>query len=134
MNVRRSWLLDSRLLFIGGVLLGIGVGLVAGWLLWPVTYTDTDLYDLHPDYQDELVVMAGALNALEGDTALARQLLAQVSNPDVPRSAEAVVVDVTERYIARGASAADIGYLVHLAKALNAVTTPMQPFLNEPGP
>jgi hypothetical protein len=133
-NVRRSWFLDSRLLFIGGVLLGIGMGLVAGWLLWPVTYYDTDLYDLHPDYQDDLVVMTGALNALEGDPALARQLLAQVSNPDVPRSAEAIVVDVTERYIARGAGAADIGYLIRLAKALNAVTTPMQPFLNELGP
>jgi len=133
-NVRRSWFLDSRFLFIGGIFLGIGMGLVAGWLLWPVTYTDTDLYDLHPNYQDEFVVMTGALNALESDPALARQLLAQVSDPNVPRSAEAIVVDVTERYIARGANAADIGYLVRLAKALNAVTTPMQPYLNELGP
>lgn len=134
MNVQRSWFLDTRLLFLGGVLLGIGLGLIAGWLLWPVTYYDTDLYDLHPRYQDELVVMVGALNALEGDTALARQLLAQVSSPTAPRSPEAVVVDVTERYIARGAPAEDIDYLVRLAKALNAVTTPMQPFLNDPGP
>jgi hypothetical protein len=133
-NVRRSWFLDTRLQFLGGILLGIGLGLIAGWLLWPVTYYDTDLYDLHPRYQDELVVMAGALNALEGDPTLARQLLAQVSNPSVPRSPEAIVVDVTERYIARNAAAEDIDYLVRLAKALNAVTTPMQPFLIDPGP
>ena len=133
-NARRSWLLDTRLLFLGGILLGIGLGLIAGWLIWPVTYYDTDLYDLHPEYQDELVVMVGALNALEGDLGLARQLLAQVSSTGVPRSPEAIVVDVTERYIARGAAPQDIDYLVRLARALNAVTTPMQPFLADPGP
>jgi hypothetical protein len=128
-NNRRDWLLDPRLLLIGGALLGIGLGLVVGWLVWPVTYYDTDVYDLRADYQDEFVVMVGALYALEQDVGVARQWLALLSPPQAPRAAEAIVVEVAERYIARGAAPTDIGHLVGLAEALGSVTTPMQPYL-----
>ena len=126
----RIWFLDFRLLFIGGALLGIGLGLGIGWLAWPVTYFDTDPYDLRADYRDDFVVMVGALNALEQDPDTARQLLALLSDPSAPRPVEAIVVDVTERYIAAGANPDDIGYLVSLAETLGSVTTPMQPYLN----
>lgn len=130
----QGWLLDFRLLFIGGALFGIGLGLVVGWLLWPVTYFDTDVYDLRADYRDEFVVMVGALDALEQDPEKARQLLALLSDPSAPRPVEAIVVDVTERFIARSANPADIGYLVSLAETLGSVTTPMQPYLNAQRP
>jgi hypothetical protein len=133
-NDWRSWFFDSRLLFIGGVILGIGLGLIVGWLIWPVSYYDTDIFDLRADYRDDFAVMVGALEVLEKDPVTARQLLAKMSDPNLPRSVEAVVVDVTERYIARGANPTDIGYLVRLAEALDTVTTPMQPYLNELGP
>jgi hypothetical protein len=125
----RSWLLDPRLLLIGGVLAGIALGLIGGWLVWPVSYYDTDPVDLRPDYQDDYVVMVGALLTLEQDTGHARQLLGSLSNPASPRTAEAIVVDVTERYIARGAPRTEIDYLVQLAQALDTVTLPMQPYL-----
>jgi hypothetical protein len=134
MNGRRSWFLDPKILFIGGVLAGIGLGLVAGWLVWPVSYYDTDVFDLRADYQDEFVVMVSELNAQEQDNDAALRMLALLSGPDAPRSAKDIVVDVTERYIARGAKSADIGYLVGLAKALGALTTPMQPYLNDQQP
>lgn len=134
MNGWRGWLLDPKLLLIGGVLIGIGVGIIAGWLVWPVTYYDTDVFDLRADYQDEYVVMVGALNALEQDAGTARQLLALLSSPGAARSAEGIVVDVTERYIARGANPTDISYLVSLAEDLGTVTTPMQPYVNEQRP
>jgi hypothetical protein len=130
-NGWRSWLLDPKLLLIGGVLIGIGLGLIVGWLVWPVSYSDTDFFDLRADYQDEYVVMVGALNALEGDADASRRLLALLSDARAPRSIEGIVVDVTERCIARGANPTDIGYLIGVAKALGTVTTPMQPFLNE---
>lgn len=130
----RSWLGDPKLLLITGILLGIGVGLVAGWLVWPVTYYDTDVYDLHAEYQDDFVVMVGALNALEQDTPASRQLLALLSDPDAPETAETIVIDLTERFIARGADPTDIAYLVRLAQALDSVTTPMQPYLNDQRP
>ena len=131
---RRSWFSDPRLLLSGGILAGIGLGLVAGWLVWPVTYYDTDVYDLRADYQDDFVVMVGALYTLEGDADAARQQLALLSNPDNPGPVEAIVIDVTERYIARGADPTDIGYLVDLAQALDSVTLPMQPYLNQGRP
>jgi hypothetical protein len=130
-NGWRSWLLDPKLLLIGGVLIGIGLGLIVGWLVWPVSYSDTDVFDLRADYQDEYVVMVGSLNALEGDADASRRLLALLSDARAPRSIEGIVVDVTERYIARGANPTDIGYLISVAKALGTVTTPMQPYLNE---
>ena len=133
MNGWHSWLLDPKLLLIGGVLIGIGLGLIVGWLLWPVSYSDTDVFDLHADYQDDYVVMVGALHALEEDTAASRRLLTLLSDAKAPRTVEGIVVDVTERYIARGASPTDIGYLISVARALGTVTTPMQPYLHEKG-
>jgi hypothetical protein len=130
----RRWFHDPRLLLILGLLLGIGLGLIAGWVVWPVTYYDTDVYDLRVDYRDDLVVMVGALQAQEGDVDTARQLLSLLSDPSAPRSLDAIVVDVAERYIARGASLTDIRYLVGLAQAFGSVTTPMQPFLNDGPP
>ena len=124
-----NWLLDARLLLIGGVLLGIGLGLLIGWQIAPVSYYNTDLYDLRARYQDEYVVMVGTLYALERDAEAARHALSLLSNPKTPRSAQEIVVDVTERYIARGAAPRDIAYLVSLAQALDSVTTPMQPYL-----
>jgi hypothetical protein len=128
MNSRRGWFLDPRLLFIGGALAGIGLWLLLGWLVWPVSYYDTDVYDLRADYQDEFVLMVGALYALEQDVEAARSWLVLLSDPRAPTTPEAIVVAVTERFIARGAPSPDIRYLVGLAEAVGTVTTPMQPF------
>jgi hypothetical protein len=119
----------ATLFLIGGILLGIGLGLVIGWLVWPVDYYDTDVYDLRPTYKDDFVVMTGALYTLERDVAAARQSLALLSSPNAPRSPEEIVVEVAERYIASGADPTDISYLVGLAEALGSVTVPMQPYL-----
>ena len=134
MKNRSGGLFDPRLLLIWGILLGIGLGLLIGWIVWPVSYYNTDVYDLHPGYQDEYVVMVGAFYALQGDLDAARGWLASLSPPGAPMSPEAIVVDVTERYIARGENRTDIGYLVHLAQALGSVTMPMQPYLEGPSP
>ena len=134
MNNWRSWFFDPRLLLICGILAGTGLGLVAGWLVWPVSYYDTDVYDLRADYQDDFVVMVGAFHTLEQDADAARRLLALLSNPDTPQPVEAIVIEVTERYIARGADPTAIGYLVSLAQALGSVTLPMQPYLNQQRP
>jgi hypothetical protein len=128
-NDLRGWFLDSRLLLIGGTLLGIGLGLVIGWYVIPVSYYDTDPYDLHGSYQDDYIVMVGALYALERDVEAARQLLTMLSDPNAPRPIQAIVVEVTERYIARGDDPTDVAHLVGLAEALDSVTTPMRPYL-----
>jgi hypothetical protein len=78
--------------------------------------------------------MVGALDTLQQDVPASRQLLALLSDPKTPRSIESIIVDVTESYIARGANPVDIEHLVSLAEALGAVTTPMQPYLNEQQP
>jgi hypothetical protein len=99
-----------------------------------VSYYDTDVYDLRADYQDDFVVMVGALHALEQDAGTSRQLLALLSDPATSRPVEAIVIEVTERYIALGADPTAIGYLVSLAQALDSVTLPMQPYLNQQRP
>jgi len=126
----RGWVLDLRILVISGLLLGIGLGLLLGWVVWPVSYTDTDVYDLRADYQDDYVVMVGALYALEHHLETSQFLLSLLSNPHTPRSIETILVQTTERYIARGADPADIRHLVGLAQALGSITTPMQPYLD----
>jgi hypothetical protein len=126
----RGWIFDPRLLIIIGILLGIGLGLFVGWNVWAVSYYNTDIYDLRADYQDDYVVMVGALYALEQHLETSQYLLSLLSNPQTPRSIETIVVQTTERYIARGADPTDIRYLVRLAQALGNVTTPMQPYLD----
>ena len=134
MNNWRGWFLDPRLLVISGALLGIGLGLVLGWLVWPVSYYDTDVYDLRADHQDEYVLMIGALYALERDVDAARGWLSRLSDPRAPQTPEAIVIAVAERFIARDAPPSDIRFLVGLAEGLGSVTTPMQPYLGGGAP
>jgi hypothetical protein len=66
-------------------LLGIGIGLVAGFLLgrhvWPVRYVDVAPADLRPEWQAEYVRMVALAYIREQDPDLARARLALLGDP-----------------------------------------------------
>ena len=67
-----------------GIVVGLLAGLFVGWVLWPVQYTDTELADLKPAYQDEYILMVGAAYAASGDLEQLRQWRPTVAKSDDP--------------------------------------------------
>ncbi len=68
-----------RGLFTGGALVGIIVGIALGlmlaWYVWPVSYTEADPADLRLDLKDDYLRMIAASYSLDGDMARAMQRL-----------------------------------------------------------
>jgi uncharacterized membrane protein YccC len=112
---------------LGGVALGVVLGLLVGWVVWPVRYTNTSPTQLRQDYRNDYVLMAAAAYQTERDLTAARERLARL-DPEQPARP---VVELAEQLIAAGGSAGDIRVLARLADALNAATPPMAPYLEE---
>lgn len=104
-----------------GIIVGLLAGLLVGWVLWPVQYTDTDIADLKPAYQDEYILMVSATYAINGDLEQAQARLARLNDPDPAKR----VALLAESLIARGADPGDIENLVNLADALGAYSDQM---------
>lgn len=112
---------------LGGVALGVVLGLLVGWVVWPVRYTNTSPPQLRQDYRNDYVLMVAAGYQTERDLTAARERLVRL-DPEQPARP---VVELAEQLIAAGGSAGDIGVLARLADALNAATPPMAPYLEE---
>jgi hypothetical protein len=63
-------------LFLIVVLLGVGVGLLYGWVINPVKYVDTTPAKLRSDYQTDYVLMVAEAYQADGDLDLAARRLA----------------------------------------------------------
>jgi hypothetical protein len=116
----RRWLLPLAVFAVG-----VGLGLLVGWVLWPVQYYDTAPADLQADYRDEYVRLVALTYDVTGDLTAARRRLARL-DADEP---SAPLVDLTERLIDRGAAPEIIRPLAVLARDLGAETPPMAPYL-----
>ena len=72
----RSWLIVIALVILG-LLAGVGVGLLLGWVVVPVEYVDTAIADLHPDYKEEYILLVASAYSLDGDLEKAVDYLRQ---------------------------------------------------------
>lgn len=63
-------------------LVGIGVGLVLGWQVWPVEWYNTDPSDLRVEHQMDYIVMAADSLAVTGDLESARARLLELTDQD----------------------------------------------------
>lgn len=115
----------SRALFALGLLLGVGIGLYLGWMVIPVTYTDTDLPSLAQPYKDEAVLMIATRYSADGNGEAAQAALAALGYTD----AAAAIQSVTVRAIAEQWPEADLRRLVALAVAFHAAAPEMNPYL-----
>ncbi len=61
-----------------GAAIGIGVGLIIAWFVWPVEITNADPSALPPSQKDDLVRMISASFAVDGDLTAAKQWLNQL--------------------------------------------------------
>ena len=124
---------DHKILVIAllaGTVVGLLFGVLVGWVIWPVQYTDTDLVDLKPEHKDDYVVMVSAAYALDGDLGKAEARLAKLGADDVGQ----IVAGLANRYIGIGAGLVDIRNLVQLADALGSSDSAMLDYIATPTP
>jgi hypothetical protein len=57
--------------FFAAILIGIGIGLIYGWVINPVKYRNTGMETLRMDYKTDYVLMVAELYQTEGDAAMA---------------------------------------------------------------
>lgn len=108
-----------------GTALGLVLGISIGWLLWPVTYTNTSPDMLREDYRDDYVLMIATAYQVDEDLKEARSRLA-VLNAHRPA---APVVDLAERLIENGGREEDLRRLARLARALGATNPALRPYM-----
>jgi hypothetical protein len=113
------------LLVIAGFTAGAIVGLLLGWVVWPVDYVDTSLADLAPKYKDEYMLLVAWAYVADGDLGKAEARLAQLELPNTQQSLSALI----DRYIAEGQDEADIGALATLGDALGVSNQAMLAYL-----
>lgn len=103
--------------FALGIMLGLAIGLVYGWLIRPVQYVDTTPDSLRQDYRTDYVLMVAEAYQAEGDLELARVRLAALG----PEDPEHFVTQALEYAVERGFSRRDLEVLDRLAKDLRAL-------------
>jgi hypothetical protein len=116
-----------KLLLLGlmGLALGVALGLLIGWVLWPVQYTNTAPAQLRQDYRNDYILMVAAAYQVEGNPDAARERLARL-DPEQPTRP---LVELTETLIAQNGRPGDISMLIQLAEALGVTTPAMGSYL-----
>lgn len=112
-------------IFIAGVILGVLLAFLVGWVLVPMPRYEGGPETMRRDYQYEYVRLVAVSYQVDDDLDLAQARLRQL-DPDAPA---APLVAVAERWIDDGRSAELIEPLVHLADDLGAATPAMAPYL-----
>jgi len=107
-----------------GIGFGIGAGLVLGWGVFPIEYSEGSLPELARQHTDDYTVMVAAGYVADGDIqgALERLNLLGVDN------SPAHVQEVTERYITNSRDIGDIQLLVALSEGFGRLTPIMEPY------
>jgi len=73
-----------------GILLGLGIGILFGWVIAPVKYIDTDPATLRADYKDEYLILIASSYAADHNLDRARQRLATLGYPDPVQAVDAL--------------------------------------------
>jgi hypothetical protein len=116
----KAWRPVLVLLF-AGIAVGLGLGFLLGWGIWPVQYYDTDPVDLKQEHKEDYIVLVSASYALNGDLDQAKDRLASLEEEDIAQ----VVADLAQSYLERGEDITTTRNLVMLADALGTSTNAM---------
>ena len=118
------------LLWIGlGILTGIGVGLLVGWVLWPLEYTEADPSILEERFQRDYTLMIAEAYSMDQDMTLARSRLRTLGKPNL----ESWVLSVAVDHIVDEGNENESQFLVNLADAMGMYSPVMDPFLDGTG-
>jgi len=108
-----------------GLAVGVGVGLLFGWAIWPVQYYDTAPADLHDDYKEDYIRLIASTYAVDKDLEAAKTRLAYLNSDALTVQ----LVDLAEHLISQQGPAVTITALVNLSRDLGCDTPAMDPYL-----
>jgi hypothetical protein len=109
---------------------GAILGLLVGWVFWPVKYVDTKVADLSPEYKEEYIVLVAYAYRQDGDLERAEVRLQRLDVPNVAQSLSATI----DNMITAGRDEADIQAMASLAGALDVISPQMLAYLDTPTP
>lgn len=121
------WLRNIALILVG-LALGVGLGLLLGWVVWPTEYTDATPIILQDAYRRDYLHMIAVAYAEDGDLATAVDRLDSLG----PNGSEELFSLMLDAILA-GNDETETRQLVQLAAALGFTSPAMQPYLPEPG-
>ena len=120
----KSW--ASPLAF--GLLLGLGAGLLIGWVLWPLQYYESDPVRLAPQQKATYITLTGLAYRMDRDLDRARVRLYALQDPDIV----ARVQDMASESIKHGDDPDMTEGLALLAQALGATSATIRQYLASP--
>jgi hypothetical protein len=118
----RRWL---PLLSIG-IVLGLGLGLLYGWVIRPVKYVDTSPDSMRDDFRADYVLMVAEAYTGDSDLELAQMRLAALG----PQAPLEMVIWAIDYGVNHDAPRSDLDTLNTLASALRA--NPLSPEIGAP--
>ena len=121
------WLRNIALILVG-LAMGVGLGLLLGWVVWPTEYTDATPIILQDAYRRDYLRMIAGAYAEDGDLAAAADRLDSLG----PNGSEELFSLMLDAILA-GNDESETRQLVQLAAALGFTSPAMQPYLPEPG-
>ena len=116
--------MQSRWLrFLVAMLLGIGLGLLVGWVISPVKYVNTTPEALGADYKTDYILMVAEAYQSEASLALASQRLALLGKEPTAR----LVQTALSYAIGANYSSGDILLLTRLLQAYRSASPTQTP-------
>jgi hypothetical protein len=108
-----------------GTLVGVGLGLILGWVVRPTEFEEADPTILEEQYQRDYTVMIASTYALDGDLAAARRRLNSLGKVD----SNAWLLNQVVAHILENENEPEIRQLVRLATDLGLSSPAMTPYL-----
>jgi hypothetical protein len=71
---------DWRITLIAGVVVGLLLGLLVGWGIWPVQWTDLAPYHMREDLREDYLRMAIFTTSMTGDTTIAQKAWSELED------------------------------------------------------
>ncbi len=105
---------------------GVGVGLILGWYVWPVNYTEAAPSRMRQDWKDEAIWMAAQAFAYDRNLEAAQARLSPLGFDDLGQA----VLRRAELAIDQNLSPRHITSLARLAAALGARAPRTDPYLS----
>ena len=108
-----------------GFIIGAGIGLLLGWVAWPLEISEADPAAMDERFQVDYTLMIAAAYSEDDDLENARSRLGHLAKADAGRWVLGVTVD----HILDGEPEADVLMLVNLANDLGQRSPATEPYL-----